>query len=271
MIVGPQPVPPPEARLVEVDYRHLIDRSQTDKTARYTAAAYEEFEKATGIKVVRTSPRPYLTGTPPDQLFEKGKIPFPFYVLAAGVKLDMPVKRWPHAAFEEMVALDKDRRWFQVGALHDSRLPHVQEPVRGATNLLGKTDLPTLIGLIAFANGVVCHLSLPMLIASATNTPCVAVAGGRENPWLFEDLGVTVLHTVGEMDCCKATGCWRCGAIPPHNDSAFPPNWLCKDPVDDGKGGYGRCMTKITPRRVLDALNAARDDWQSDAAARHGM
>jgi hypothetical protein len=75
--------------------------------------------------------------------------------------------------------------------------------------------------------------------------PAVIVAGGRESPHWFSYPGHHVLHTIGELDCCAAGGCWksRVQALPDdseHNSS------LCEHPAD----GVGRCMRSIDPELV---------------------
>lgn len=252
----PRVVPDDPARpalVVPIDFKAGTDRSKTDRTARYIGFAHEEFERGTGIRVPLTDPRPEIR-LGPDETAPQG---LPYGVVASGAKMDMPVKRWVRESWDETLRL-AGGRWVQVGQLHDGRLPHLQDKVAGAEDMLGRTTTRQLVRLVAYAEAVLCHCSLPMLLASAFGVPCVAVGGGRESPWMFDGLGVTYLHTVGEMDCCRDHGCHTSSAHRADTGTPMPDGWLCTDRVLAGTGWYGRCMTRITPGRVAAALAAAK-------------
>jgi hypothetical protein len=135
------------------------------------------------------------------------------------------------------------------------RLQHHQVAIPGAENLLGKTSVRQLMRLIAHADAVLCHVSLPMLIASVFGVKCVVPAGGRENPSLFEGLGVDYLETTERLPCSVKGGCGVFAAVPAHAESHFPPNWLCKDPVETATGEHvGKCMVLVTPEDVVARL-----------------
>jgi len=241
-------------REVVIDYKPTHDRARFDKSARYLLAGLEDFNLQTGLSVPAGDPRPELV-----LLDEERPEPsaYPYIVLASGVKLDMPLKRYPHNRWAELVRLGSALGWKfrQVGQIHDGRLPHIQEAIPGADNLLGKTSIRQLFRVISGAAAVVCHVSLPMLIASAFRVPCIVLGGGRENPWLFADMGVDYLHTIGELGCCQLHGCHACFAKPAH-DGAYPPGSLCADPVECENGSaVGRCMTLIEPSEIVDRLS----------------
>lgn len=239
---------------VTIDYKPTIDRGgRGDRTARYMWAAHEAFTEATGVGVRVGPPVPelYLDRDQTRPYLE------PYYVVASGVKQDMTVKAWPTASFQAVISASPERNWKQVGEVYDGRLHHYQSALDGAENLIGGTSLRSLITLIAHAEGVLCHLSLPMLIAAAFRVPCVVVAGGRESPWLFDDMGPAVLHTIGRLKCCETRGCYSAAALPGRTADEFPKGWLCSDPVPQPNSprGVGRCMTLITPETVLAALS----------------
>lgn len=255
----PRVTPPdPAAPEIVVDYRPAVDRSVRDRSVRYLYAAHECFEAATGVAVPRGPARPSLVLGPDEAAPPE---PGPYSVLACGSKLDIPLKAAPYALFEEVVRLTPGRRWIQVGVVHDGRRPHRQAAVRGAENRLGRTSARELLRLVAHAESVLCLVSLPMLLAAAFEVPCVAVAGGREDPWLFAGLGVEYLHTVGDgrLACCLAAGCRASFPVPAHHDAPYPPGTLCADPVATagGPAAVGRCMTLITPAAVAAALARA--------------
>lgn len=241
----------PNTTDVPVSHKALIDRSRTDRTARYVYAVHEQFEAATGISVPRGRPVPSIILTPDESPTTP---PRPYGVVASGVKLDILLKQYPTDYFAEAVAAVPEIDWIQVGAVHDGRKMHVQRALPGCQNLLGKTALRTLFSVIAGASVVLCHVSLPMLAAAAFGVPCVVLDGGLEDPWLYDDSGVDVLHTIGRLPCCAARGCRKCSPVKPHNDSAFPENWSCVDPVQIGREVVGRCMTLIRPEEVAAAV-----------------
>lgn len=240
----------------KIDYRDTVDRGGLgDRSARYMYAAHEGWAAAGGPSVPKGPAVPHLTLTPSE--LERPYVE-PYCVVASGVKDDMPVKLWGRDSFQEVVSATPDWNWKQVGLVHDGRLGHRQEAIDGAENLLHRTDIRALFRLIAHARCVLCHLSLPCLVAAAFRTPCVVVAGGRESPWLFDDLGVRVLHTVGALPCCQTRGCYASAAVPGRDPSEFPPGWLCRSPVDMGDYAVGACMRLIPPSAVLAALEAVR-------------
>lgn len=251
---------------IEIDYKPAIDRSGgarggvPDQTVRYLAAAHEEFERATGIYVPRGPLRPDLVLGDDERVSPD---PLPYFVISVGFKHDMPLKGWlPEYAAEvvQRTAADFGWRWKQVGRTHDGRYPHRQHPISGAENLLDRTDLRALMRLIAHAEGVLCLASLAMLLASAFRTPCVAIGGGREDPWLHDDAGVTYLHSLGRLFCCLDRGCRRWSALPGRRQEEFGDRWkLCLDPVGRARTiGVGRCMAIISPTQAIEALVAAK-------------
>lgn len=262
-----------DATNVLIDYKPAVDRSggdPPDHSVRYLTAAHDEFEKATGMVVPRGPVRPSLIlgldeQVPPD--------PQPYFVISVGAKHDIPLKGWlPEYAAEVVQRTTRafGWRWKQVGRTHDGRYPHIQSRIPGAEDLLDRTSLRELVHLIAHAEGVLCLTSLAMLVASAFQTPCVAIGGGREDPWMHADAGVTYLHTIGKLFCCLDRGCRRWSALPGRRQEEFGERWkLCLDPVGPtGKIGVGRCMALITPTEVVAALVAAK---QGDARSHNKL
>lgn len=239
---------------IKFDYAPTVDRARTDRSARYVFAPHEAFARLTGVSVPRGSPTPDIVlGS--DELYRHRR---PYGVVAAGTKGDMPVKSWVLSRFAEVVADRPDLDWLQVGAVGDSRCAHRQTAIPGCVNLIGKTSIRQLFAVIASSRVVVGHVSLPMLVSSAFGVPCVVIGGGREEPWMHEAPRVRYLHTIGQLDCCEASGCRRSVARPPHG-GPLPPNWACSYPTDfpDFYGGtqsVGRCMDRIAAADVLAAI-----------------
>jgi len=251
--------PPPGVAVVNIDYKPTIDRSVTDKSARYCEAGHDSFEEQTGATINRNPiPKPDFPFNlfSHHEPFSRAKNDYDYGVVACGIKPDMRLKQWPVDYFQRVVD-EVPIDWKQVGLLHDGRFAHDQTMLFNCSCLLGKTNFKQLCAVIRHARVVVCHVSLPMLIAMSCGTPCVAIMGGREDPWLFDDVrSLKVLHTIGELDCCKSYGCRRCSPIKGHADTPFPPNWLCELPVHVGGSDVGKCMELITPETVIAAVNA---------------
>lgn len=242
---------PPDRVFVPLTHKPTLDRSYSDPTARYIYACHDAFEAATGITVPRGEPRPSLILSPKES---QHPVDNPYFVVCSGVKQDLPIKMWPHEYFEEVVRR-VGGRWIQVGGLTSGRLQHHQVAIAKAENKIGRTTIRELMRIVAHADAVVCLVSLPMLLASAFGVKCVVPAGGRENPSLFEGLGVDYMETMNRLPCSVGGGCGVFAAVPAHTDSAFPDNWLCKDPVETASGEYvGKCMRLITPDDVIARL-----------------
>jgi ADP-heptose:LPS heptosyltransferase len=242
---------PPDRIFVPLSHKPTLDRSYSDPAARYIYACHDSFEAATGVRVPRGEPKPSLFLGADEEREPDGE---PYRVVASGVKADLPIKLWPREYFARVVR-DVGGRWVQVGGVMSGRLQHHQVAIPGAENLIGKTTIRQLMRLVAHADAVLCHVSLPMLLAAAFGVRCVVPAGGRENPSLYEGLGVDFLDTMRRLPCSVRGGCGVCAAVPAHAESAFPNNWLCKDPVETISGEWvGRCMTLVTPEDVAARL-----------------
>lgn len=239
-----------------IDYKPTRLRARTDPAARYFYSAQDAFEAVTGVAVDRGRPRPEIVLTDVERT---RPYPYPYAVVAAGSKVDIPVKQFPLRLFRDVIDRTRTMNWKQIGLVHDGRFAHRQTALDGAENMLGRTSLRKLIRLIAHADVVLCHVSLPLVIASALNVPCVVLAGGRETASLFRDAGLEYLDTIGRLPCCETAGCYRAAALTGVKPGNYPEQWLCVDPVDvPGDRPVGRCTTLIGVRDVLDALDRAR-------------
>jgi ADP-heptose:LPS heptosyltransferase len=246
----------PNARAdLTVNYQKTVDRAMTgDASARYLRAAIDSYESQTGERLPEVSLLPEIALAPDEPTVP---IDGPYWVLAAGSKWDMPVKQAPHTLFEGLVRETPDTQWVQVGGIGgDPRSAHRQVAVEGALNLIGATKLRSLFAIIARSSGVVCHLSLPMLVAAAFRVPCVVLAGGREPASLhrvdpaewptFSYLGASDRFT------CAVNGCRRRFAAPAHGVVAYPQGYCCDHPVEDAVyGSVAGCLADIGVGRVV--------------------
>jgi ADP-heptose:LPS heptosyltransferase len=128
-----------------------------------------------------------------------------------------------------------------------AQLPgHWHPELKNAKSHVGTADPRGFLRLIYGADGVTCPVSFPMHVAAAFDKPCVVIAGGRE-PWWWEaytntrvrQFGeecapVTVphkfLHSIGQLDCCQSTGCWKTHVLPGVSETG---DVSCQQPTDD--------------------------------------
>jgi len=170
----------------------------------------------------------------------------PYWIINAGTKQDYTCKGWPH--YQQLVRLTPDILWIQIGALE-----HLHNPLTGdnVIDLRGQTDLRQLIRLVYHTSGVVTGVSLPMHLAAAVpqkqgiNRRCVTIMGGREPQAWNTYYGQQLLHTIGEIDCCRDGGCWKSRTVAVNDGSKHNKN-LCLHPMDN----FPLCMQMISPEFV---------------------
>jgi ADP-heptose:LPS heptosyltransferase len=187
----------------------------------------------------------------------------PYWMVAAGGKLDFTIKWWSTERYQGVVDAFRGRILFvQVGAAH-----HVHPALDGVVDLRGLTSLRDLIRLVYGSSGVVTPVSLLMHLAAAVEfpqgdpgaRPCVVIAGGREPPHWEAYPAHQFLHTVGMLPCCASGGCWKSRTRPVGDGAEHDaPANLCVDPAGD----LPRCMDMIRAEHVVERI-----DWYRNGAA----
>jgi hypothetical protein len=82
---------------------------------------------------------------------------------------------------------------------------------------------------------------------------CVVIAGGREPAHWEQYPGHHYLHTIGQLDCCAAGGCWKSRTVPLGDGSPLDkPESLCRDVTPHG---LPRCMDMISSDRVSELIH----------------
>jgi ADP-heptose:LPS heptosyltransferase len=177
-----------------------------------------------------------------------------YWLLCAGGKKDFTVKWWLPEHWQAVVDHFRGRIQFvQVGAADDPW--HWHPDLRGVIDLRGKTSLRQLVRLIHSASGVVSGITSVMHLAAAVPLPswqhrprpCVVIAGGREPRTWYGYGSHRILETVGSLPCCATGGCWHARTVPLHDGQD---GRLCERVIN----GHPKCMTLITPRMVIDAI-----------------
>jgi ADP-heptose:LPS heptosyltransferase len=177
----------------------------------------------------------------------------PFWLVAAGGKHDVSIKWWETERYQKIVDHFRGRILFVQVGNHG----HHHPKLHGAVDLRGKTTFRELIRLVHHAQGVLSPVTCLMHLAAAVPNrweglkPCVVLAGGREPAHWEQYPGHQFLHTIGSLDCCRDGGCWKDRTVPLGDEShRDAPDSLCQDVV----GNLPRCMSMITPEKVISAI-----------------
>jgi ADP-heptose:LPS heptosyltransferase len=146
-------------------------------------------------------------------------------------------KRWPLERFQAVVDAMPDLTFVQVGLSQDCR-GHLKG--HNVIDLIDKTKVRELFGLVYHAQGCISLISSLMHVAAAFDKPCAVIAGGREPPTFERYAWHRYIDNVGCLPCCRLQACW-------HNALS-----ACKD--HDGE--YARCMRLIEPVAVVAAVRS---------------
>lgn len=132
----------------------------------------------------------------------------PFWIVATGGKLDVPLKWWPHERFQQVVdALQGRIQFVQVGDWG-----HEHPRLNGVIDLRGKTTVRDLIHLMHYADGVLCGVTSLMHLAAAVPTETgqlrhAVIIGGAREPASWEAYpGHEFLSTARAVPCGH---CWK--------------------------------------------------------------
>ncbi|MBL9171181.1 MAG: hypothetical protein JNN07_25845 [Verrucomicrobiales bacterium] len=177
---------------------------------------------------------------------------FPYWLVLAGGKHDVTIKWWDSARYQEVV----DQLQGKVQFVQLGQAGHHHPKLRGTIDLRGRTSIRDLVRLVYGCQGVLCGVTGLMHLAAAVPTrrladglrPCVVVAGGREPSHWEAYPGHEFLHTIGQLPCCAAGGCWRSRTVPlGDGDGRDRRSNRCVDVVE----GLPHCMHLITAREVV--------------------
>lgn len=253
-------------------HRHLVscrrglEAADQDKL-HYLTAFHRNLETHLGIQLPVCFPKGDLHLSE----FERSTplVDGPYWLLIAGGKTDITTKIWSRARFQELVYKLRDHgiQCVQDGAAGPG---HIQPKLDGVTSFVGKTDLREAMRLVYHAVGVICPVTFAMHVAAAFDKRCVVLAGGRE-PFLWESYTNSTfrhfgpecapvrvphryLHTIGRLDCCHESGCWKTKVVAEQADEA---STACTQPVSDGHGQHiPKCLDLISTDSVVDAVLA---------------
>lgn len=171
----------------------------------------------------------------------------PFWMINAGIKTDYTAKAWPVESYQAVVdALRGIVQFVQIGSSGDE---HPQ--LRGVINLVGQTSLREMCRLAYHSQGGVGPVTFLQHLCAAFEKPYICIAGGREPlPWITSYPKQTTLHTIGALDCCRDTACWRSKVVPRSDKDKD----LCQLPVLGLERPVAKCMAMIPPAEVCSII-----------------
>lgn len=269
-----EPLRGPGFATTEISYRDgiLAANSPTPQRVHMLSWYHRDFSRKTHLAVQPLYPKACI---PLSDEEKQARIEGDYWLIVAGGKRDATVKVWRPERWQELVNRMNDHgiRCVQTGARHNG---HFHPSLTNVVDMVGRcTTTRELFSLIYNANGVICPITGAMHVAAAYDKPCVVIAGGREAPWWegytnqYAAFGskcppIAVehryLHTLGQLACCKRSGCWKHRTVLLGNKDRFDrPDRLCKLPVVTAAGAAPKCMDLIGVEQVLEAVLSYRD------------
>lgn len=236
-----------------------LGSSAAPESLRYIELFLRDLERQLGVPVsphrlcgdIHVSANERLAPGPVQQLIG-AKVPY--WIVGTGGRLDVTVKQWSRARYQQVVDHFQGRILFaQVGLA-----AHHHPPLDGVLDLRGQTSLRELIRLVYACQGVLCGVTSLMHLAAAVppceqelapicQRPCVVISGGREPALLTHYPDHQVIHNAGILPCSNG-GCWRSRTHPLNDGSDLDlPEHRCTQVAGD----LPRCMDHISADEVI--------------------
>lgn len=264
---------PPGSVVVTPEYTEGIKAAGRGEKVHFLSWFHRDFAQKTKIVVPVTAAKGDIHLSPAEKA--KRIYPYRYWLVVAGGKQDMTAKVWSTSRFQAVVdsLAALGIRCVQAGAdfKHNfhPRLKHCECAI-------GKTDSNRdLFSLVHHCEGVICGVTAMMHLAAAFEKPCVALAGGREEPWwegylegpdgwprgcVPPKVPHRFLHTVGLLDCGVGNltkGCWRLLTTPlTYKDRTDPRRRqiLCTLPMNERGQDVPTCLLMIDPALVVESV-----------------
>tara|TARA_Y100000310_G_scaffold343421_1_gene450964 strand:+ start:4137 stop:5063 length:927 start_codon:yes stop_codon:yes gene_type:complete len=172
--------------------------------------------------------------------------PARYAVVNAGLKRDYTAKGWPVSYFQEVI----DRtigviQWVQIGSKGDDH-----PDLKNVINVVGKTTNRQLLRLVFNASLGLGPVTYLLHICAAFDIPYIYLAGGREPVTWINYPKQHTLHTIGMLECCRTTACWRSRVVK-LEDGSKGDGSLCEHPLVGLERPTAKCMAMITPDEVI--------------------
>ncbi len=166
-----------------------------------------------------------------------------YVLINTGWQNSAPTKKWSQSYWQQLVDMTPEIAFVQMG----TRKNHAR-PLRGAINMIDKTNCAQLAQLVRDAECVISPPSGVVHIAAALNRKSIVLAGGREPAHLTAYPDDIVFSKIGKLSCCRRGGC--------HHSCFFGDRRICNRGRTVGDDNYptAQCMVEITPQAVAEEL-----------------
>ena len=223
---------------IGMPYKHFSEPQETHAVDNLKLI-YQSFLKPEDIDHAV----PSLIGINPEVIKEKFNLPSNYYILVpANSHLDKHTsinhRAWPIDHWKDLMGMMETEGLNAViigGKNESSFFSQFENLPPNIISLVGKTNFPQLIGLIQGAQGVITTDTGPSHIAAAVNTPVYALIGPtnykRTGPYQTKYNTIYILNA--NLPCSP---CYHTERLLKCNDN--------------------KCMSDITPRMVMDAVNS---------------
>ena len=256
----------PGARSIQMHYPSINSSNQVNQPFLAGYTDYLSTQLGRPLRLTTARPSLYLTAAEerltPAALWPDAPDLSPaalggrrLWLVNAGIKSDYTCKQWPVEYYQAVVDATQDKiAWAQIGLARDNhpRLRHV------ICLLDSGPPMRELILLARHAAGGLGPVTFLQHLMAAWHKPYVCLVGGREPSTWVQYPKQHTLHTVGQLDCCAYSACWR-GRVLPLNDGQEPDKSLCLHPVQELANRtlarpVARCMANLKPDEVIAVL-----------------
>lgn len=265
----------PGVETLDMHYPLIHQSNQRPYHFLHGYTQYLEERLKTRIPVTRFQGDVYLSERERETPFQPvggPELPEWYWVIIAGGKYDFTAKWWNPASYQAVV----DHFQGRIAFVQCGEAGHWHPPLKGVTNLVGKTSLREFVWLMHRAEGVVCPVTFAMHLAAAVpthnghpNRACIVLAGGREPPHWEAYPQHQFLHTIGQLDCCATGGCWksRCQTVGDGDEKDRRDR--CERPVTVREGlMIPQCQELIRPEEVIHAIERTWKGWDMSTATK---
>jgi ADP-heptose:LPS heptosyltransferase len=233
-----------EIKVIDLDYGSYLHKLRRKKLHFSDCFIHILNEKLNlNIKKLNSYPHIELTQLEKNKrkFLDKFGLKKPYWVLNAGIKLDILLKQYPPFLYQKVVNLLNDNSDFHCDIVQTGHDHHLHPRLSNVISLVGKTNnLRDYFALVYHSDGCIGPVSLQMHLAAAFQKPCVVIAGGREEPSWEQHDGHFYLHTIGQLKCCKYEGCWKKN--------------LAECVTIDAENRFPKCMMMITPESIVEIV-----------------
>lgn len=244
----------PGGRFLDLEYP-LVNRSNQEPRHFMEGYCMDLAEKL-GVPVPLTVNRPFLYLSEQEQkgvnqVQEITGKPTKAWLINCGFKPCYTTKAWSHESYQAVVDATAGKiQWVQVGAADRG---HVHRPLRGAINLVGKTDARQLIRLAWHAQGGLGPSTFLQHIMAAWRKPYVCVHRAAEPISWITYPNQIVISRLGTLPCCADKACWKSRTVPLGDGKDRS---VCDRPVFGLSQPEPRCLALIRPEEVVRAVES---------------